>query len=284
MNIDSIVKIALKEDIPQKDITSIAVFGNGGGIKEGIITARQNLVLSGLSAAQKVFHAVSGNTRFVKFFRDGDFVKKGKAIARVKGFVSDILAAERTALNFLSHLSGIATLTQKFVACVKPHHCRIMDTRKTVPGLRELEKTAVFHGGGENHRMNLSDGYLVKDNHISACGGVKEAIRRVKAAKGPTIRKKIIEIEAKKLSEVREAVEEGVDIILLDNMTVGQVRKAVEMVGGRCLIEVSGNVNLKTVRKIAETGVSRISIGALTHSAPAVDISLEIVAEGKLLS
>lgn len=285
----ALIKQALQEDFAHKDITSQAVFGKGGRLTDGFLVARQDLVLSGLGVALEVFRQVSPKAKLMRYFRDGDWVQKGKRIAKVRGLISNLLSAERVALNFVQHLSGIATLTQQFVREVKPHPCRVLDTRKTLPGLRALEKQAVVDGGGENHRMNLSDMYLIKDNHIVACGGIREAIGKVKnvARSSPALRsfsgggslvarKILIEVEAKDLREVGEACEVGVDIILLDNMKVAQIRKAVELVDGRCLLEVSGGVNLKSVKKIAQTGVSRISIGALTHSAAAADIAFDI--------
>lgn len=267
-----LIDLALKEDSCHTDITTLAVFGKSKMKGMGYLMAKENLVLSGIELAQDVFKAVSTKTTFKSYFQNGDRIKKGKRFAKIEGFVSDLLRAERVALNFLQHLSGIATCTHKFVEKIKPYRCQILDTRKTTPGLRVLEKQAVRDGGGFNHRMSLSDEFLIKDNHIAACGGVKEAIRRVKKVAG----KKIIEVEAKNIREVKEAVEEKADIILLDNMTLFQIRKAVALVKRKCLLEVSGGVNLKNVRQMAQTGVDRISIGALTHSAPAVDISFEI--------
>ena len=281
-----LIKEALLEDQVTADMTSRAVFGNGeavpgggrGGQGRGFLVARQELVISGLDVARDVFYAVSKEIKFVTGYNNGASVKKGERIAEVTGFVSDLLKAERVALNFIQHLSGIATSTHRFVEQVRPYRCSILDTRKTTPGLRLLEKRAVVDGGGKNHRMNLADQYLIKDNHIDACGGIREAIRRVKSeTRNPKPEtRKIIEVEARNLVEVRQALEEGVDIILLDNMKLDQIRKAVKLVKGECLLEVSGGVNLKNVRKIAQTGVSRISIGALTHSAPAVDIAFDL--------
>lgn len=270
--ITRLIAQSLGEDGVKKDITSIAVFGNGGGHRIGYLIAKGPLVLSGMDVARQVFREVSPSTRFVGCYEDGAHVERNARIARVQGFVSDLLRAERVALNFLQYLSGVATLTYKFVQRVKPYRCRILDTRKTHPGLRMLEKKAVRDGGGTNHRMNLSDEYLIKDNHIAVCGGIREAIRRVKEVAG----RRPIEVEARHLREVKQALEERVDIILLDNMKLSQIRKAVKLAHGKCLLEVSGGVNLRNVRKIAQTGVSRISIGALTHSAPAVDISFKI--------
>lgn len=269
----SLIQAALKEDRVDRDVTSRAIFGKNGGRRVGYLTAKENLVLSGLDVAREVFMTVSKKTRVISGYSNGAQVKKGERLARVEGDIANLLAAERVALNFLQHLSGVATLTRQFVDTIKPRRAAILDTRKTTPGLRVLEKRAVLHGGGKNHRMNLSDQFLIKDNHIEAVGGIAKAIRLVGAGSKPA---RTIEVEAKNLYEVADALKEGVDIILLDNMKLPQIKKAVKMAKGRCALEVSGGVNLKTVRKIAQTGVSRISIGALTHSAPAVDISFEI--------
>ena len=273
-----LVKQALREDIPEVDVTSRAIFGKKGEHATANILAKQNLVVSGLDVAACVFKTMSQKTKISFSRRNGDVVKKGSVLAKISGNISDILASERVALNFLQHLSGVATLTNHFVEKVKPYRVRILDTRKTTPGLRLLEKRAVVHGGGFNHRMSLSDMHLIKDNHIFACGDLQLAVKKIqdyekKNSKG---KKRLIEVEADYLPQVREAFEAGADIVLLDNMTLAQIRKAVTLVKGQCLLEVSGGVNLKNVRKFAATGVSRISIGALTHSAPAVDISLEI--------
>lgn len=273
-----IIREALLEDAAENDITSRALFENGGLLADGFLVARQDLVVSGLQIVREVFQQISSDIRFRPLAKEGARIRHGKKIASVHGPVSDILRAERVALNFLQHLSGIATLTREFVDRIRPYRARILDTRKTIPGLRLLEKMAVRHGGGHNHRLDLSSHYLIKDNHIDACGGIREAIRRVKGwEKEPRAgRKKIIEVETRNLREVRAAVTEGVDIILLDNMKLAQIRQAVGVARGKCLLEVSGGVTLKNVRKITGTGVARISIGRLTHSAPAVDISLEI--------
>ncbi|MDO8520182.1 MAG: carboxylating nicotinate-nucleotide diphosphorylase [Deltaproteobacteria bacterium] len=269
----SLIRDALNEDRAKQDITSRAIFGRGGPRRTGFLLAKENLVLSGLDVARDVFTAVSRKTRVISGYSNGARVKKGERLARVEGNIADLLSAERVALNFLQHLSGVATLTRKFVEEIRPCRAAILDTRKTTPGLRGLEKRAVLHGGGKNHRMNLSDQFLIKDNHIEAAGGIRQAVRQVKKV----VRGKLIEIEAKNLREVAAALDEGVDIILLDNMSLAQIKKAVKIVRGRCTLEVSGGVNLKNVRKIAKTGVDRISIGFLTHSAPAVDISFEII-------
>lgn len=265
---------ALKEDAISRDITSLAIFGKKGGIKKGVLLAKQDLILSGWEVAKKVFKQVSPRIQIKTKFHDGSRIKKGQKIAEISGNIFNLLRVERVALNFLQHLSGIATLTYQFVQKIKPYRAKILDTRKTVPGLRILEKKAVRDGGGQNHRFNLSDMFLIKDNHIAACGGVGLAIKKCRRLL--VAGRRLIEVEVKNIRELKEALTEKPGIILLDNMKLSQIKKAVKITGKECLLEVSGGVNLKNVRKIAQTGVDRISVGALTHSAPAADISLEI--------
>ncbi len=274
---EQLVKLALKEDAPHGDITSLAIFKDGGAIKKAYLVAKQDLVLSGLSVADLVFEKTHSKIKINWLQKEGAFLKKGTIFGRLQGPVGALLKAERVALNFLQHLSGIATLTNHYVKAIKPYPAKILDTRKTIPGLRVLEKEAVVHGGGTNHRMNLSVDYLIKDNHIAACGDIRQTIRAIKEhRKKNKVKNFMIEIEVKNLTEFKESLTENPDIILLDNMGLAQIRKAVVINKKRTILEVSGGVNLKTVRKIASTGVARISIGRLTHSAPAVDISLEI--------
>lgn len=272
----NLIKQALNEDACHNDITSLAIFDKKQHVTTGYLEAKQDMVLSGLEVARLVFQSVDKKIKFVSGHADGAVLKKGERFARITGPAVHLLSAERVALNFLQHLSGIATLTQQYVQKIKPHKVAILDTRKTIPGLRALAKKAVLHGGGHNHRMNLSDQFLIKDNHIAACGGVEKAIAKVKIAKTKQV-DPVIEVEVTQLFQIEEAVRAGADIILLDNMTVPQIRKAVKMTNKRCLLEVSGGVNLANVKQIASTGVDRISIGRLTHSAPAVDISLEVL-------
>ncbi len=267
--------------MPGGDITTDAVFPRGGDRNEGFFLAKEDLVVSGIDLIKQVFAAVDPSVTFIKKSKDGDFIKKGASIAIARGRIGSLLKAERVALNFLQHLSGVATLTRAYVKAIHPYRTTILDTRKTLPGLRDLEKKAVRDGGGKNHRMSLSDQYLIKDNHVEAAGSVTKAIGAAKLhQKKNGLKRVLIEVETKNLKEVREAVSEGVDIILLDNMTLSQIKKAVVINNGKALLEVSGGVNLRNVKKMASSGVSRISIGRLTHSAPAVDISFEI---GKLL-
>lgn len=264
---------ALKEDIGSGDITSRTIIPKGQKAKARII-AKEAGIVAGLLVARDVFRTLDRSLRFSPKVKDGMKVKKGTVIAEVSGNARAILAGERVALNFLQHLSGIATLTNKFVARVKGKGIRVkvLDTRKTIPGLRVLEKYAVKIGGGQNHRMGLYDAILIKDNHIKLAGGLRKAL------KGPRRTKRTIEIEARTMTEVRKAIESKVDRILLDNMNIKTLRQAVKLcqkVGIKT--EASGGINLNNVRAIAKTGVDYISIGALTHSAPALDISLKIL-------
>jgi nicotinate-nucleotide pyrophosphorylase (carboxylating) len=231
------------------------------------------LVLAGLDVAREVFRQIDAAIEFTPFAKDGDAVHGGTEIVKVSGNTRALLAGERVALNLLQHLSGIATLTSKYVDKVKGLKAKVLDTRKTLPGLRQLEKYAVRVGGGGNHRFGLFDGVLIKDNHITASGGIIKAVERVRKKAHHLLR---IEVETKTLDEVVEALAAGTDVIMLDNMPVDLMREAVKLVAGRALVEASGNVTLETVRLIAETGVDFISSGSLTHSAPAADISMKI--------
>jgi nicotinate-nucleotide pyrophosphorylase (carboxylating) len=273
--IKRLINLALSEDIGSGDVTSEALLENRPSGK-AIIVAKQDGILAGLPAAKMVFLAVNPRVVLRMLKRDGDRIKKGEKIASVQGKAKDILSAERTALNFVQRLSGIATLTARYVDKIKGTKARILDTRKTTPGLRALEKYAVSAGGGQNHRMGLFDMVLIKENHLKAAGGISNAIVRARSKS----RGKTIEVEVRNLNEVREAVESKPDWIMLDNMRIDQMRKAVRMIrsAGRAVkIEASGNVTLKNVRNIALTGVDVISVGALTHSAPALDMSLMLI-------
>ena len=273
--IKHLIDLALSEDIRGGDVTSELLLGSQAS-GQAVIVAKQEGVVAGLPVAGMVFRAVNPRVVFRMLKRDGDKIRKGEKMALVGGKIQGILSAERTALNFLQRLSGIAPRTAKYVGEVKGTRTRILDTRKTTPGLRVLEKYAVKTGGGENHRMGLFDMILIKENHIKAAGGVSRAIMRARS-KG---RKEKVEVEVRNLSEAREAVESKPDWIMLDNMRSDQMRKAVELIrsASRAIkIEASGRVNLKNVRKIALTGVGFISVGALTHSAPALDMSLILI-------
>lgn len=270
--ITSIITRALEEDIGPGDITTSTIIPEDLEAR-GLIYAKEDLVLAGINVASECFRILDPEIKFKRKFKDGDSVRNGKVIAEIKGNARDIVMAERVALNFLQRLSGIATLTSKFVEKVKDLKVKIIDTRKTTPGLRVLEKYAVKIGGGFNHRFGLYDAVLIKDNHIALSGSIIKAVEKVKKEISHTAK---VEVEAKNLEEVKEAIRAGADIIMLDNMDLDMMKIAVKLIKNRVLIEASGNINLENVREIAKTGVDLISIGALTHSAPAVDISLEV--------
>jgi len=267
-----IVERALKEDLGSGDVTTRLLFPKA--IKaEAVIRAKQEAILAGLPMAEAVFKKVDSKLKFKSLAQEGDRVQSGTEIAHIVGDGRSLLKGERVALNFLQRLSGIASLTAQFVEMVRGTKATILDTRKTTPGLRELEKYAVRLGGGRNHRMNLSDGILIKDNHIALAGSLKRAVQMTHR-KPPRGLK--VEVEATNLKEVEDALSAKVDIILLDNMTIPQLKEAVSLINGRALTEVSGGVQLNIVREIAAAGVDFISIGALTHSASAVDLSMDI--------
>jgi nicotinate-nucleotide pyrophosphorylase (carboxylating) len=268
----NLIEHALAEDLGPGDVTSEATIPPES-TSEAVILAKQHLVLAGLDVAREVFRQIDAAIEFTPFAKDGDAVHGGTEIVKVSGNTRALLAGERVALNLLQHLSGIATLTSKYVDKVKGLKAKVLDTRKTLPGLRQLEKYAVRVGGGGNHRFGLFDGVLIKDNHITASGGIIKAVERVRKKAHHLLR---IEVETKTLDEVVEALAAGTDVIMLDNMPVDLMREAVKLVAGRALVEASGNVTLETVRLIAETGVDFISSGSLTHSAPAADISMKI--------
>ncbi|MEO7300682.1 MAG: carboxylating nicotinate-nucleotide diphosphorylase [Verrucomicrobiota bacterium] len=270
-----VVRAALAEDIGRGDVTTLATVPEKTPAVAKMV-ARENLVVSGLSLAEAAFREVSPKMRLEKFAADGQKIKRGRTLLEIKGSARGILTAERVALNFVQRLSGIATLTAQFVEAIKGTHAKILDTRKTTPGLRLLEKYAVACGGGQNHRIGLFDMILIKDNHLVALrnekpNAIEAAVRRARK-KFPNLK---VEVEADTAAQVREAVDAGADIILLDNMSLAEMRSLVKWVAGRAKLEASGNVNLKTVRAIAGTGVDFISVGAITHSAPSVDIGLD---------
>ncbi len=276
--IDDIFKLAIKEDVGYGDITSQLVIPPKSYAVAQII-GKEDFLLAGMPFIRRFFnllaehfHVPEEKLNFTEHRKDGDFINKGTIIAEIKGEAMLILAGERIALNILQRLSGIATLTSEFVKKVEGLEVKILDTRKTTPGLRFMEKYAVKIGGGFNHRFALYDAILIKDNHIKIAGSVRQAIERVKKS---NIHQKI-EIEVKNLDELKEAVESGADIVMLDNMDIETLKKAVKIAKGKVLLEASGGVNLLNVREIASTGVDFISIGALTHSAKAVDISMKI--------
>lgn len=270
---EGVIRRALEEDIGAGDITTSSIIDPKlGGIAE--IRAKEDLILAGITVAGKVFKILNSEVQFEESFNDGDMILDSKVIAKITGRVMDLLMGERVALNFLQRLSGIATLTHRFVKRVKGYPVKIIDTRKTTPGLRKLEKDAVRAGGGFNHRFGLFDGVLIKDNHIMACGGIFEAIRKAREGIPQTLK---IEVEVRDLEGVKEALDAGVNAILLDNMDLETMRKAVRAVDGKTTVEASGGVTLNNVEEIAKTGVNLISIGALTHSAKAVDIGMDLI-------
>ncbi|MBP7705679.1 MAG: carboxylating nicotinate-nucleotide diphosphorylase [Candidatus Aminicenantes bacterium] len=271
--VDAAIDAALREDMPEGDVTSDSIIP-ANARSEAYFLAKEDGVLAGLAVASRVFERIDPAVIFIERFRDGASFSKSDKLARVKGPTAALLKGERTALNFLQHLCGVATVTRRFVEAVAGTKTRILDTRKTVPGLRLLDKYAVRAGGGTNHRVSLSDMVLIKDNHLRHVGSVAEAVRRARSRVRPGVR---IEVEAANLLQVREALAAGADMIMLDNMPLETMRQAVGLAGGRVPLEASGNMTLDRVRSVAETGVDFISVGALTHSARAVDISLDFV-------
>ena len=268
---DRLIKEALEEDIGNEDVTTNAVMPEykRGRVK---LICKQDGVICGLNVFERVFKLLDEHTIIEIFVKDGDEVKKGQRIAMVSGDIRVLLSGERVALNFLQRMSGIATYTRSAVRMLEGCKTKLLDTRKTTPNMRVFEKYAVRCGGGNNHRYNLSDGVLLKDNHIGAAGGVKKAVEMARAY-APFVRK--IEVEVENLEMCKEALEAGADIIMLDNMSVADMKKAVEMIGGRAVTECSGNVTLENVARVRETGVDFVSSGALTHSAPILDLSLK---------
>ena len=272
------VRSALAEDLGLSgDITTEATIASDAR-SEALLVARQPGVVSGLALAAAAFRELDPSCSFEVAIDDGEPVVAGATIARISGNARAILSAERVALNFMGRMCGIATLTRRYVDTVAGTRAKIVDTRKTTPGLRVFEKYAVRCGGGYNHRFGLFDAILIKDNHIVASGGIAEAITAAKAAAGHMTK---IEVEVDTLAQLEIVLHAKVDCVLLDNMRPADLRKAVTMVGGRFLIEASGGVNLDTVREIAETGVDLISVGALTHSAPVLDLGLDFVTQPK---
>lgn len=265
------VKEALAEDIGFQDITSLIVDEQKKG--EGYFLAKQNFVLCGTKIAELCFTELDKSSEVVFSFKDGDLIEKGKIFGTVVGTLRSILTAERVALNFLQRLSGISTVTRDVVKKVEKYGVKILDTRKTTPLMRELEKYAVKVGGGNNHRFNLSDGILIKDNHIVASGGIKDAIMKAKAVKTALVK---IGVEVKNFEELKEAIESGADHIMLDNMKPEEVLNAVSYVNNRVTIEVSGGITPDNIEEYARCLPNYISLGFITHSARAVDISLEL--------
>ena len=271
--VDRLIENALLEDINYLDAaTDYLIDEQQEGQAQFI--SKADGVLCGIELAMRVFELLQPDIKAEVFKKDGDLLKKGDVIATVSGKTRSILKGERTALNLIQHMSGVATATSEAVRLVEGTNASIADTRKTLPGLRPIEKYAVTVGGGKNHRYNLSDCAMLKDNHVDAGGGITNAVKKLRAKLGHTVK---IELEVRSLDELREALETGADIIMLDNMSCDEMREAVKLNAGKAKLEASGNITAETIRAVAETGVDIISMGALTHSVKAFDISLKIV-------
>jgi nicotinate-nucleotide pyrophosphorylase (carboxylating) len=270
------VRAALQEDLGRAgDITTQATIP-ASAQASAVIAAREEGVIAGLPLAREAFAQIDAEIAFEPCVEDGAHVAPGAVVARIKGSARGVLGAERVALNYLGRLSGIASLTERFAARIAHTKAKVCDTRKTTPLLRAFEKYAVRCGGGSNHRFGLDDAILIKDNHIAVAGGVARALRAAKAFKGHLVK---IEIEVDTLAQLREVLAEGADVVLLDNMSLEDLREAVAMIGGRMIAEASGGVTLESIAAIAETGVDLISVGALTHSARVLDLGLDVVVE-----
>ena len=269
--LDNIILTALNEDIGTGDITSLSTIPEDR-MAYGRFIAKESGVVCGTDVVERTFKLIDKETEVVFSVNDGDKIEKGDVICEVKGKARSLLTAERVSLNFLQHLSGIATRTNTAVEQIKGYKAKIADTRKTTPGLRVLEKKAVKIGGGVNHRFNLADGVLIKDNHIVAAGGIKNAVEAARKNAPHTLK---IEVEVEDFGMLNEALEAGADIIMLDNMSNEDMKKAVQIIAGRAISEASGNMGEKSLAEVAATGVDLISIGALTHSVKALDISLK---------
>lgn len=270
---DALIETALKEDMPQGDITSENIIP-ADSESEAIILAKEKGVLAGIDVAERVFHKIDPSIVFKKNLNDGQKFRKGQTLATIQGSSISLLKGERTALNFLQRMSGIATTTQKFVGALQGTKTKILDTRKTTPGLRSLEKYAVKMGGGMNHRFNLSEMVLIKDNHLRIVGSISQAVKSAKERIKLGVR---VEVEATSIEEVQEAVQSGADMIMLDNMPKEAMKEVVKRVKGKVPLEVSGKVSLRRVKEIASLGVDFISAGSLTHSYKSVDISIEFL-------
>lgn len=271
-SIQHLIEIALKEDIGPGDITTDNLVGPDLEGK-GVITAKEPLVIAGLDVARQVFEHLDNEVIFRAGYKDGDVIKDGGTVAEVEGKLKVLLTGERTALNFLQRLSGIATCVRSYVDELANQSVRLVDTRKTAPGWRVLEKYAVRMGGAHNHRMGLYDGVLIKDNHIAACGGIIKAVDRIRANVSHLVK---IEVEVSDLSQVKDAMDAGADVIMLDNMNIQKIKEAVAFINGKAVVEVSGGITKTGLKPLADTGVDIISVGALTHSARCVDISMKI--------
>ncbi len=273
-SVRNLVVLALTEDLDRGDVTTDATLDKPEESRRGSIVARSNLVVCGLEVAALVFRKVDDRLAARALVRDGEAVKAGTEVMRIEGPVGALLAAERTALNFLMRMSGVATLTRAYVEAIAGTGARIVDTRKTLPGFRALDKAAVRAGGGSNHRADLGSGILIKDNHIAACGSVRKAVERALERAPHSLR---VEVEVDTLEQLDEAIAAGAHLVLLDNMTPEQVRKAAARAKPKGIkLEVSGGLRLESVREYAAAGADLLSVGALTHSAPAVDLALDL--------
>ncbi len=273
--IKQIIRFALEEDLGEGDMTTDAVIGPEMRGTAGLL-AREDLVLAGMPVFEQVFKELGSQIEFEEYFKEGDLVPAGEKVCLITGSLALILKGERTALNFLQRMSGIATLTRQYVEKAGSSKVRILDTRKTVPGHRWLDKYAVRTGGGTNHRFGLYDMILIKDNHIAAAGSITKAVKLARENAPHTLK---VEVEVEDLEGVEAALEAGADIIMLDNMDLKQMAKAADRVKGKAVVEASGGITLDTIKDVANTGVDLISVGALTHSPKAADFSLEIVGE-----
>ena len=273
MIIEKIIQLALDEDLGLGDITSDNIFTPQDRAR-AVVVAKEDLVLSGMDIARQTFWLVDETLSFRALKHDGDLVKKGEKVLELEGRTLSILKGERTALNFMQRMSGIATASREYAEIAKPYGVMIVDTRKSQPGMRKLDKYAVRCGGARNHRMSLSDSVMIKDNHIAAAGSITAAVKRIKNAIGHTPK---IEVETTNLEEVKEALQAGADIIMLDNMTPQQAAEAVQFIAGRAITEVSGGVNKQNLAGYCQAKPDVISSGALTHSVPSKDLSLKII-------
>lgn len=271
LNVDTLLMSALREDITSEDVSANSIMRQSQ-TGEADLICKEDGVICGLQIFQRVFELLDEETDTELYVKDGEHVKKGQLMAKVRGDIRVLLCGERTALNYLQRMSGIATYTSQVASYLEGSRTKLLDTRKTTPNNRIFEKYAVKTGGGKNHRLNLSDGVMLKDNHIGAAGGVKKAVEMAKEY-APFVRK--IEVETETLDMVREAVEAGADIIMLDNMTHDQMKEAIGIIDGRAEVEVSGNVTKENIAALVDLGVDYISSGALTHSAPILDLSLK---------
>jgi len=277
MILDKIIELALQEDLSLGDITSDTIFAPSDTAL-AVVKAKEDLVLCGMEVARATFYAVDETVTFRPLKKDGELVHKGESVLELEGAVLSILKAERTALNFLQRMSGIATAARQCAQIGEKYGVMIVDTRKTQPGMRRLDKYAVRTGGARNHRISLADSVMIKDNHIAAAGSITAAVKKIKSVIGHTPK---VEVETTNLEEVREALAAGADIIMLDNMTPEQIVACKNEIAGRAITEVSGGVTLENLERFCQTGVDVISMGALTHSVPAKDLSLKVVQYNK---